>query len=302
MTLPSISLRRVVIGALVALLVLALAVAGLGAAWMAGIRVPFASGATYMQIQKLATADAAGARTDMFFIALIGSDLRPGISGARGDALHLVGVNPATNTATMLNIPRDTCWKGDKINSAHSSGGPRGMAEAMGEIVGVPVAYAVSVDFAGFEGLVDGMGGVQIDVPVEMSDRYSGAVFPAGPQRLSGNQALAFSRNRHDFSDSDLTRTGNQGLMIIAGLAQLRAEAQGPVGELKAAALLGRHAALDGLGLTDVYRLARIAHRIDPAAVRSVTIPTAGGDCLRVAGAAGGLFADFADDATLQSH
>ena len=152
MTLPSISLRRVVIGALVALLVLALAVAGLGAAWMAGIRVPFASGATYMQIQKLATADTAGARTDMFFIALIGSDLRPGISGARGDALHLVGVNPATNTATMLNIPRDTCWKGDKINSAHSSGGPRGMAEAMGEIVGVPVAYVVSVDFARLRG------------------------------------------------------------------------------------------------------------------------------------------------------
>ncbi len=120
-------------------------------------------------------------------------------SAAPGDALHLVGVNPATNTATMLNVPRDTCWQGDKINRAHGRSGPRGMANALGELVGVPVSYAMSVDFAGFQGLVDGMGGVQINVPFAMDDKYSGARLRPGDQRLNGGQALAFSRNRHDF-------------------------------------------------------------------------------------------------------
>ncbi len=49
------------------------------------------------------------------------------------------------------------------------------------------------------------------------------------------------------------------------------------MGEFKAAAILGRHAQLDGMGLPDVYRLGRIAQQLDPAAVRSVTIPVGGG-------------------------
>ncbi len=295
-------MRRLVIGFVAGVTVLSLAIAGLGAAWLAGVRVPIASGTTYMQIAKLGGADAAGSPTGTFFIALIGSDLRPGVGGARGDALHLIGVNPTTNTATMLDVPRDTCWRGDKINSAHSQGGARGMANALGELIGVPVTYAVSVDFAGFTSIVDGVGGVQVNVPMNMDDKYSGAHFSAGPQRLSGDQALRFSRDRHDFPNSDITRTNNQGVLILAGMAQLKAEAASPMGEFKTAALLGRHAQLDGLGLTDVYRLGRLAEKLDPAAIRNLTIPVGGGQCLPLVGDARGLFADFADDATLQSH
>ena len=295
-------IRRLAVGIVVLTLLAVAAAGGLTAAWLAGIRVPVASGATYMEIQKLAAADAAGAPTNTFFIALVGSDFRPGVGGARGDALHLVGVNPATHIATMLNVPRDTCWDGDKINSAHAQGGPRGMANALGGLVGVPVSYVVSVDFAGFQGLVDGMGGVQINVPMAMDDEYSGAVFAPGDQRLNGAQALAFSRNRHDFPNSDISRTGNQGLLILSALAQLQREAHGALGEFKAAALIGRHAQLDGMGLTDVYRLGRVAEALNPAAARSVTIPVGGGQCLPLVGDARGLFADFADDATLQAH
>lgn len=295
-------IRRLAVGIVVLTLLAVAAAGGLTAAWLAGIRVPVASGATYMEIQKLAAADAAGAPTNTFFIALVGSDFRPGVGGSRGDALHLVGVNPATHIATMLNVPRDTCWDGDKINSAHAQGGPRGMANALGGLVGVPVSYVVSVDFAGFQGLVDGMGGVQINVPMAMDDEYSGAVFAPGDQRLNGAQALAFSRNRHDFPNSDISRTGNQGLLILSALAQLQREAHGALGEFKAAALIGRHAQIDGMGLADVYRLGRVAEALNPAAARSVTIPVGGGQCLPLVGDARGLFADFADDATLQAH
>jgi LCP family protein required for cell wall assembly len=295
-------IRRATVALVGLVTVLALGLAGLSAAWLAGWRLPVASGATYMQIQKLAGADAAGAPANTFFIALIGNDFRPGVGGARGDALHLVGVNPQTHVATMLNVPRDTCWRGGKINRAHAEGGPRGMANALGELVGVPVAYAVSVDFAGFEALVDGMGGVQINVPFPMDDEDSGAVFAPGDQRINGRQALAFSRNRHDFPNSDIQRTENQGLLILSALAQLQREARGPVGEFKAAASIGRHAQVDGMGLSDVYRLGRIAQQLNVAAVRHVTIPVGGGGCLQLVGDWRGLFGDFADDATLQAH
>jgi LCP family protein required for cell wall assembly len=295
-------IRRLAIGAGATIVALALAVTGLTAAWLAGMKIPFASGTTYMQVQKLAAADSAATPTGTFFIALIGSDARPGLAGARGDALHLVGVNPTTNTATMLNIPRDTCWNGGKINRANAGGGPRAMANALGTLTGVQVTYAVEVDFAGFQGLVNDWGGVQLTIPFPMNDPNSGAHFAPGDARLNGEQALAFSRDRHDFPTSDIQRTGNQGLLLLAALKQLQTEGKSALGEFKAAAILGRHAQLDGLGLSDVYRLGRLAQRLDPAALRSVTIPVGGGGCLPLIGDARGLFADFADDATLQAH
>ena len=86
-------------------------------------------------------------------------------------------------------------------------------------------------------------------------------------------------------------------------MAQLKAEAaERRWVSSRLLALLGRHAQLDGLGITDLYRLGRLAEKLDPAAIRNVTIPVGGGQCLPLVGDADGLFADFADDATLQSH
>ena len=55
-----------------------------------------------------------------------------------------------------------------------------------------------------------------------MHDTYSGAYFQPGPQHLNGSAALAFSRDRHDFPQSDIIRTDNQGLLILAAIAQLQ--------------------------------------------------------------------------------
>ena len=42
------------------------------------------------------------------FILVLGSDERAGLDGARADAMHLIGLNPRSGRATMLNFPRDT--------------------------------------------------------------------------------------------------------------------------------------------------------------------------------------------------
>lgn len=297
--------RRLAIGAGAFVTALVLACAGMFTAWLAGVRVPVAAGATYLRIEKLARESSAdrvrGAPRGPFFILLVGNDSRPGVGGARGDALHLLGVNPAKKTATMLDIPRDTCWRGDKINAGNTRG-PRTQAEYVGGLVGVTVSYVVDVDFAGFTGLVDGVGGVDVNVPTDMSDSFSGAFFKAGKQHMTGDKALRFSRDRHDFPQSDIIRTHNQGILVLDAMTQLRKQMQSASGEFKLLALLGRHAQLDGIGVKDLYRLGRVAFSINPAKVKHITIPVSGGSCLSLAGSAPDLFADFRDDGVLQTH
>jgi len=301
---PKQRLKQALLASGALVVVFTLTVVSLGAAWLAGYKVPLASGATYIKVQKLASteADAAAGPTTPFFILLVGNDDRPGVGGARGDALHLVGVNPKLHKATMLDIPRDTCWAGDKINAANANGGAPAQAAAVGGLIGVPVSYAVDVNFDGFTSLVDGVGGFSMNIPFEMHDPYSGAYFQPGVQHMTGDEALRFSRDRHDFSLNDTATTENQGLLIIAGIAQMQKDAQSAGGQFKLIKLLYQHAELDNLGVTDLFRLGRIMYDIPVNAIRNLTIPVTNGNCLGLSGDAPGLFADFADDAVLQSH
>jgi LCP family protein required for cell wall assembly len=298
--------RRLLIGGGIALLALIVAVGGLTAAWLAGVRVPLASGQTYMKIVALESGRAAGEpENGTIYIALIGSDFRPGVGGARGDALHLLGINVDERKGTILDFPRDICYGGGKINAVHGTGGPRGQADALGQLAGVPVAYAMSVDFAGFTSLVDGVGGVTVNVLQPMNDHNSGAVFSPGPTHMSGAQALAFSRDRYDFPSGDLQRTTNQGWLILDAMRQLRAQMDSPAGKFRLMSLLLRHAQLDGLNVDNVFELGEVAFKVDPDQVRNLPVPTTGGGCsggLSLHSGAASVFADFADDAILQSH
>jgi LCP family protein required for cell wall assembly len=295
--------KRVLLGLAAATTAFVIACVGISAAWLAGIHVPLASGATYLRISKVAplsSADRVAAGPGApFFILLVGNDSRPGVGGARGDALHVLGVNPAMHRASMIDIPRDTCWNGDKINAGNTQG-PRQQANDVGGLLGVPISYVVDVDFAGFTGLVDGVGGVNVNVPTVMHDTYSGAYFQPGMQHMNGQQALAFSRDRHDFPTSDIVRTHNQGILILDAMRQLRSQMQNAPGEFKLLALLGRHAQLDGIGMKDLYRLGRVAFSLDPDQIANVTMPYTMGSCLGVGAGAASLFADFRDDGVLE--
>ncbi len=297
--------RRVVLVGTALVCTLVLGCAGLFTAWLAGIRVPVASGATYLRVQKVSPLAAAnrvaGAPGAPFFILLVGNDFRPGVGGARGDALHLLGVNPKTKQASMLDIPRDTCWQGDKINAANTHGA-RASADAVSGLIGVPISYVVQVNFAGFTNLVDGVGGVDVNVKTQMHDAYSGAFFSPGVHHMTGDEALRFSRNRHDFPNSDITRTNNQGTLILDAMRMLDKKMQSAGGEFRMLALLGRHAELDGIGIKDLYRLGRLAFSLNPDQIKNITIPISNGGCLGLGAGAGALFADFADDGVVQSH
>lgn len=290
-------------------LVVVLALAGGFTLWFNGVRIPGASGTVWFSVTKTAAADYTPAPGQPVFILALGNDGRPGETSTRGDAIHLIGVNPVLRKATILDFPRDTGLPipghgTDKVNASHVYGGAALQAETLGNAVGVKVPYAIDTNFDGFIGMVNDMGGLQVNVPEPMSDHFSGANFQPGPQKLSGAQALAYARNRHQFPTGDLRRSENQGYLITQALAQLRAENTGPVGTLKLLANVGRHTQLEGIGLDDLYALGRLGLSIDPVNVRNVVVPVGAGSGTRLTltSAAQSLFADFADDAVLESH
>jgi LCP family protein required for cell wall assembly len=302
--------RHPVVSALVLTpLTLLLALALLFAAWLHGVHIPFASGTTWFTVQKVGQAHANGEPTQPVFFLIVGNDSRGGPSNARGDALHLVGVNPALHKATMLDIPRDTGAQIpghglDKINAALSEGGLALQAQTVANMVGVNIPYAMTTDFDGFIGMVDAVGGIDVNVPFAMHDSFSGAFFQPGLQHMDGHQALAFNRDRHDFPIGDLQRSENQGLFILNALAKFHAQNPDATGTIKLLAILGQHTQLEGIGLRDLYRLARLGTSFDPSQLRNVRIPveSGSGTRLQLGPGAQALFHDFADDAVLETH
>jgi LCP family protein required for cell wall assembly len=139
----------------------------------------------------------------------------------------LAKVDPKSKKMWMLSIPRDTRVEVDghgavKINSAYTYGGAEGAIDAVTDLTGVPVNHYMLVDFKGFEKAVDALGGVWIDVPVEINDLQaashdkSAAHIDAGYQLLDGAHALTFTRARHQFADQDFSRMKNQQIFFKA--------------------------------------------------------------------------------------
>lgn len=269
------------------------------------------SGATVFTVTRTANGSQEWSPTAPLFVLLVGDDLRPGAGCKCADSIHLVGVPAGGGQAVMMGIPRDTRvsvpGRGNKrINDAWNAGGNELMAQVVGELVGVPVSYVVHVNYTQLPKLVDEIGGLDVDVPVKMSDKNSGAFFPAGVVHMNGDQVLAFSRNRH-IGGGDFKRSENHGRVILSALAKLRGQGTAKVDTMKYLGVLLRHTDTTGMDTIELWRLARVALAIDAANVRNLVMP---GRSASIAGTsyvvptadAPAFFADFADDAILQSH
>jgi LCP family protein required for cell wall assembly len=121
--------------------------------------------------------------------------------GGRSDTIMILRRDPE-HGASLLSIPRDL-WvpiagTGDdgKINWAYI-GGPRRLAETITQALGIPIHHYVEVDFAGFQQLVDEIGGVEICVENAAQDTNSGLTLQPGCQTLDGGMALAYARSRN---------------------------------------------------------------------------------------------------------
>ncbi len=245
-------------------------------------------------------------------ILLIGSDRRKdgSVEGERADALHLVSYNTRVNQASVINIPRDTYVEipsrkaKDRINAALEYGGPEEQVRAVSKFVGFAIDYYVMVDFDGFVALVNGIGGITLELKEPMKDPVSGANFAAGRVYLDGNGALAFARNRA-FVRGDFERTENQTRLLLHAMRQIRAEAPSDMSKIvKYMGLLSKHVRLD-IPYGEAFRLAMMAISVDPASVQSYTvagsIADVGEASVVVPSGNEAAFKDIADDGLLKN-
>lgn len=167
-------------------------------------------------------------------VLMVGLDYRDWEEGgpSRTDTMILLTMNPDTQTAGMLSIPRDL-WVSipgfdyGKINTAYylgdlydvPGGGPGLAVQTVEQLLGVEINYYVQVDFAAFERFIDEIGGIEVEVPFELTVDPIGpgntVTLPEGLQTLDGATALAYARNRETFG-GDFDRAARQQQVIMA--------------------------------------------------------------------------------------
>ncbi|PEX29566.1 LCP family protein [Bacillus cereus] len=148
----------------------------------------------------------------------------------RTDSLMFATVNPKTKKISLMSIPRDSRvpivgkGKEDKINAAHAYGGEEMAIKTVEGFLKVPVDHYIKIDFQGFKGIVDAVGGVTVDVPFDFWERsdvdyYKKIQFKQGQQNLNGEEALAYVRMRKQDPNGDYGRAARQ-RQLLAAVAQ----------------------------------------------------------------------------------
>lgn len=178
-------------------------------------------------------------------VLVMGVDVRPheGNAPSRTDTMFVMTIDPATNSARGLGIPRDlyvdipTPTGGkfkERINAAYvygesrnyPGGGIRAVETSVEMLLGIKIDYYVMINFEGFRQIIDLLGGIEVDVPesLAVNDPYYSeterlgdfypCVFKPGLHQMNGSDALCFSRTR--FGNSDLDRILRQQLVMFA--------------------------------------------------------------------------------------
>lgn len=245
------------------------------------------------------------------FVLVLGSDARPGqaIARARADSIHLIGINPRREAASVLGFPRDAWvsipgFGSGKINSAMVYGGPELMVRTVEAITGIRIDYYLLTSFGGLRQMVDAVGGITVDVPYAMNDHFSGANFRAGRQRLSGPEALAFSRNRKDTPNGDFSRSQNQGRLILAALGQFRREFRKDPARVLVWIGGGLRNLRTDLPISELLDLAFTVSRIPVGKVTNRVVPGGTGfagssSVVFLSGSAGAMYANLRGDGLL---
>lgn len=166
-------------------------------------------------------------------ILLLGSDSRDpeNTGGSRSDTIILAHLPADRSSAQLISIPRDT-WvtvpksrdgkhggTEAKINAAYAWGGVPLVVQTVEKYTGVRVDNVAIIDFAGFEQIVDAVGGVDIVVQEEFTSIHEPyRKFLPGVRHMDGAMALDYARQRKQFADGDFTRIRHQQQVIKAVL------------------------------------------------------------------------------------
>lgn len=164
-------------------------------------------------------------------ILLIGNDSRKNEDDGRSDAMILLSVSSKTRKIYMTSLLRDIYVEipghdNNRLNAAYSFGGAELLMETVEKNFDIPVHRYVQVNFEAFVGMVDSVGGVDLELTEKeieyvngylveynmLTDRPQGTdnmdTSASGMVHLNGPQALAYCRNR--YLGTDFGRTERQ--------------------------------------------------------------------------------------------
>ncbi|MFC7681533.1 LCP family protein [Paenibacillus sp. GCM10028914] len=160
---------------------------------------------------------------------ILGTDYRPKHQTYLTDVMMVVSMNPETNSATLVSLPRDTNIQLEgynsnrKLNSFYTTfksqekdGGTSAedeMKTMLGKYLDVDIDYVTVLDFQAFRDVVDALGGVNVNVQYNMCHRDSvdgtDINLKAGPQKLDGKEALDYVRYRKSMNCNPKTKESN---------------------------------------------------------------------------------------------
>lgn len=165
-----------------------------------------------------------GKGSNLVNILLIGQDRREGEGRARSDSMILCTFNKKTKQLIMTSFLRDLYvqipgYNSNRINAAYAAGGMSLLDKTLTQNFGLYIDGNVEVDFTQFAGIVDLLGGVEIELrqdEAEFINEETGSTLSQGTYILSGDQALAYSRIRKLDADGDFSRTNRQRKVMSA--------------------------------------------------------------------------------------
>jgi LCP family protein required for cell wall assembly len=236
-------------------------------------------------------------------ILMLGSDTRAGANAsygrgmrnepARADTTILLHLSPGGSQAIGISFPRDlmvpipACRQKSgtqsapqsaaMINSAFSIAGATCTIATIEAMTNVKIDHFAQVDFAGFKGIVNAMGGVEVCLPKDVHDRQAHLDLKRGRQIVKGEEALGYVRSRHGLGDgSDLGRIKRQQQFL--GSVASKAMSGGVLGNpAKLAALLnaGTKSLTTDKGLSPgvMMQIAQSMQGMTAGKLRFVTVP-----------------------------
>lgn len=140
---------------------------------------------------------------------------------ARSDTIMIINVNPKDSSVNIISIPRDTYaaisgYKNQKINHSYKYGGTELTLDTVNNLLGTNIKHYITIDYRFVESVVDDLGGITVDVPIDMKYEDPTADPPLhidinkGTQTLNGNDAVGFLRFRKGYANADLGRVQAQ--------------------------------------------------------------------------------------------
>ncbi len=166
-------------------------------------------------------------KSDFFTMLVVGTDA----ASMSTDTIILASFDIAANKLNMMSIPRDTIVNtrrtNKKINCAYSAAGGDIFAlyDEVESVTGIRPDKYVIVSVDGFVKLIDAVGGITVDVPIDM--RYNDPTqnlvidIDKGVQTLDGYDAMGFMRYRKTYAEGDIGRIKMQHTFISAAVRKL---------------------------------------------------------------------------------